>query len=354
MFYGELLFFSFSIFPTMFKKKFDLRLDLDTRCNFRCHYCDNSSLDPAIKVSFPLEQFEKVFQTAEKESWSLFLSCAGEPLLNSKFIEIMDVLSRTVKTPDVSMVTNALLLNEAHRKQILNSPIDRLFISMDSLSPEIYTKWCGVTVDQFQKVVSNIEAFAEERLQQKKRPHVIVTAIAMKDTLEGLPDIARWLKRLKVSAFNIQWLNSMDHDYLRAEQLDMNDPAVAARFHEILSEVRDILKGSGVMLDYPRVLSKEKIKSVWNNRKLWRNKSYYFKDAFLKLISKRRGLPCRFATNTFYLWPNGHLKGCPADGFETDNIFDGVHTLQGEVERVKAAVAKGETPSCKSCLFKVE
>lgn len=338
----------------MLLNKVDLRLDLDTRCNLRCHYCDNSSLDPAIKVSFPLDQFRSVFQFAEKNCWSLFLSCAGEPLMNSKFVEIMDLLRQTVRSPDVSMVTNALALNETHRQQILNSPIDRLFISMDSLSPEIYTRWCGVSVEQFQRVVENIEAFAEAREKQKHRPHLIVTAIAMKDTLEGLPDIARWLKRLKASAFNIQWLNSMNHDYLRKEQLDLNNPAVAARVHEVLAEVEGILKGSGVLLDYPHTVSREKLKSVWRNRVLWRNKFSYFVDLFRKLSYRRRGLPCRFATNTFYLWPNGHLKGCPADGFETGNIFDGTHSMLSEMDVVKAAIKEGRTHHCESCLFKVE
>lgn len=340
----------FSIFTGMFSHRKDLRLDLDTRCNFRCHYCDNADLDPATKISFPLEQFEKVFKSAEKNCWSLFLSCAGEPLVNPKFPEVMELLSRTVRTPDISMVTNALLLNDRNRKLILDSPIDRLFISMDSLVPEIYTKWCGVSAEQFQKVVDHIESFAAERLS-RDRPHLIVTAIAMKDTLEGLPDIARWLRRLKVSAFNIQWLNSMDHDYLRKEQLDLSNPETARKVQDVLDEVRGILKGSGVLLDYPRAVSREKLVSVWKNRKLWRNKLYYFKDVLMKLTARRRGLPCRFANNTFYLWPDGHLKGCPADGFETGNLFDGVHTLESEMESVRKKIAAGETPHCKKCLF---
>lgn len=334
--------------------KKDLRIDLDTRCNFRCHYCDNADLDPAIKVSLPLDKIEPVFRSAEKNCWSLFLSCAGEPLVNPRFAEMMELLSRTVKTPDVSMVTNALLLNERNRKLILESPIDRLFISMDSLSPEVFTKWCGITVPQFQKVIEHIECFARERLQQKKRPHLIVTSIAMKDTLDGLPEIARWLKDLHVSAYNIQWLNSMDHDYLRKEQLDLSDPTVAAKVQSVLDEVRGILKGSGVLLDYPRTLSKEKMVSVWNNRKLWRNRLAYFKDVFLKLVSSRRGMPCRFATNTFYLWPDGHLKGCPADGFDTGNLFDGKHSLESEMDFVRREITAGNLSRCKDCLYRVE
>ena len=351
---GGLLFVEpFSILFCMLKGKKDLRLDLDTRCNFKCRYCDNSSLDPATKISIPLEQLENVFRSAEKNCWSLYLSCAGEPLVNSKFPEIMELLSKTVHTPDISMVTNALLLNERNRRLILDSPIDRLFISMDSLDPEIYTKWCNVSVESFQKVVSHIESFAKERLQRGK-PHMIVTAIAMKDTLEGLPDIARWLAKLKVSAFNIQWLNSMDHDYLRDEQLDLSDPVVSEKVHSVLSSVRDILKGSGVLLDYPRTVSKEKIASVWMNRRLWRNKFHYFGDILQKLSAKRRGQPCRFAKNTFYLWPDGHLKGCPADGFETLNIFDGTHTLESEMERVCSMVDSREIRHCDGCLFKME
>ena len=344
----------FSIFTTMFMSKKDLRIDLDTRCNFRCHYCDNADLDPATKVSLPLDKIEPVFKSAEKNCWSLFLSCAGEPLVNPRFPELMKLLSETVKTPDVSMVTNALLLNERNRRIILDSSIDRLFISMDSLSPEVFTKWCGVNVTQFQKVIEHIECFARERLQQKKRPHLIVTSIAMKDTLEGLPEIARWLKDLHVSAYNIQWLNSMDHDYLRKEQLDMSDPQVAAKVNKVLDEVRSILKGSGVILDYPRTVNKEKLVSVWNNRKLWRNRLSYFKDVFLKLVAARRGMPCRFATNTFYLWPDGHLKGCPSDGFDTGNLFDGNHTLESEMNSVRRQIAEGKMPRCKDCLYRVE
>lgn len=104
-------------------------------------------------------------------------------------------LSKHVKTPDVSIVTNALLLNKANRARILESPIDRVFVSMDSISPEVYTRWTGVSQAKFEKVFDSIEAFAEERLQSKNPPHLIVTAIAMKDTIEDLPEIARWLKK---------------------------------------------------------------------------------------------------------------------------------------------------------------
>ena len=60
---------------------------------------------------------------------------------------------------------------------------------------------------------------------------------------------------------------------------------------QVLEEVADILKGSGVLLDYPRTISKEKIWSVFQNSKLWRNRFYYFRDAVSKWTASRRHLP---------------------------------------------------------------
>ena len=73
----------------MFKHRKDLRIDLDTRCNFRCRYCDNADLEQSTKLSLPLEKIQPVFESAEKNCWSLFLSCAGEPLVNPRFPELM-------------------------------------------------------------------------------------------------------------------------------------------------------------------------------------------------------------------------------------------------------------------------
>lgn len=337
----------------MLKKKIDLRIDLDTRCNLRCHYCDNPLTNKDLKISLPINSIKNLFEFAEKNCWQLFLSCAGEPLMNPDFANIMQLL-KIVKTPDVSMVTNALALNETNRKLILDSNINRLLISMDTLIPEIYTKWCGVNADMFTRVVDNIEAFAKAREKQKKQPHLIITAIAMRDTLDGLVDIAKWLKQLKVSAFNIQWLNSMNHDYLKKEQLDLNSPKVLAKVNSIFNEVQNILKGSSVKLDYPHTVNFEKFKSAVRGSLLYKNKMYYFKDLFAKLFFKRRHMPCRFAANTFYLWPDGHLKGCPADGFKTFNVFDNEHSLETEVNRVLDSLQKSFPENCKKCLFKVE
>ena len=126
----------------LFEKRVDLRIDLDTRCNFKCRYCDNSDLPISSKVSIPINEIDTLFQNAEK-SVGLFLSCAGEPLLNPQLEQILNSLSINVKTPDVSMVTNGLLLNQANRKIILDSSIDRIFVSMDSLSRNLYKLvWC--------------------------------------------------------------------------------------------------------------------------------------------------------------------------------------------------------------------
>lgn len=146
----------------------------------------------------------------------------------------------------------------------------------------------------------------------------------------------------------------MGHDYLKEQQLQLDDPLVAKNVKRILDEVALILRHSGVLLDYPRTISKEKVLSVWNNRRFWRRKWFYLKDAFLKLSAKRRGFPCRFATNTYYLWPDGHLKGCPADALKTENLFNSNTTLEKEMARVQQVFSKKFLDACHTCSFHLE
>lgn len=287
--------------------KYDLRLDLDTRCNLQCTYCDNRDIPNEEKGSLDLGALEPLLPAINEHCWSVYLSCGGEPTLHPRFREFLQQLGTHLNKPDISIVTNAILLNESNRKALLESPVNRVLVSIDSHDPAIFSRLCGTNIDIANRIYSNLEQFALERTSMRNPPHLIVTAIAMKSTLTGLPELATWLRKIGVSCFNVQWLNPLNYAEMRAEVLNPNSFEVRST----LAEIRRALKGSKVLLDWPREISIDKLGSVWNNRILFKNRVAYLRTAVRKAFARRLGFPCVHANNTFYLNPKGEFNMCP-------------------------------------------
>ena len=286
---------------------YDLRLDLDTRCNLQCVYCDNRDIPSERKASLDLSSFEPLLPAINSNCWSVYLSCGGEPTLHPQFRTLLEQLRTQLTRPDISMVTNGILLNDANRNALLASPVNRILVSIDSHDADLFARLCGTKPEIAEKIFTNLEQFALERMHHPKPLHLIVTAIAMKSTLAGLPELAKWLRTLHVSAFNVQWLNPLEYTEMRQEVLDPHSFEVRST----LLEIQKILKGSDVLLDWPRDRSWDKIKSVWANRTLFRNRFAYLQNAVRKVLGPRLGMPCVHANNTFYLDPNGEFNMCP-------------------------------------------
>ena len=105
-----------------------LRLDLDTRCNLRCEFCSTGHAGNVDRGPFPDDRFDAIASGLGKDVWSVFLSCAGEPLLDPGFERAMESVRRNLSHRDVQLVSNATLLSEAkaraHGGDGFQHPID--------------------------------------------------------------------------------------------------------------------------------------------------------------------------------------------------------------------------------------
>lgn len=116
----------------------DLRISMTDRCNFRCPYCMPKEVfgpghaflkDPQLMSLDELVGIARAFVALGVEKIRL---TGGEPLLRADVAELVRVLKRELRVPDVALTTNGWLL-EKYAEALREAGLDRVNVSVDSL-----------------------------------------------------------------------------------------------------------------------------------------------------------------------------------------------------------------------------
>ena len=143
-------------------------------CNFRCEYCIHS-LDPtergflSDKKSMDLELFQKVIEDIKASGQKIKMlrfAAIGEPLLHKEIASMVRYAREAEVAESIDIVTNASLLTEELSKELIESGLTRLRISLEGLSGNDYKKHAGVEID-FSKLVENIRYFYQHCKETK-------------------------------------------------------------------------------------------------------------------------------------------------------------------------------------------
>lgn len=123
-----------------------LRISLVDRCNFRCHYCmpEGSDLEYVLQQDL-LTQAELMILLREvfiPVGFTRFRLTGGEPLIRPGVVEIVRTIAQFPETKDLSMTTNAFLL-ESMAQDLYNAGLRRINISLDSLDPGVFDQIIG-------------------------------------------------------------------------------------------------------------------------------------------------------------------------------------------------------------------
>lgn len=121
-----------------------LRVSVIDRCNLRCIYCQPVKnlklLDHADILSY--EEILKVIRVAAEVGIRKVRLTGGEPLLRRNLLHLVESVCRTPGIEDVSITTNAVLLEEMARP-LFEAGIRRINVSLDTLNPLKYAKMTG-------------------------------------------------------------------------------------------------------------------------------------------------------------------------------------------------------------------
>ena len=121
-------------------KPYFLTIESTNACNLRCPLCPTGrgTLERPTTM-LPLELFKKCIDEVGRYLLSMNVSNYGEPMLN-RDVAKMIAYAKTV-VPDVVMACNAHFITEESARDLVESGLDRIYISFDGTDQETYEKY---------------------------------------------------------------------------------------------------------------------------------------------------------------------------------------------------------------------
>lgn len=142
---------------------FVIMVDPSSACNLRCKFCPTGDLQ-LIKSTgryqgyMTLPMFKKIICDLDEfvsPIKTLRLYKEGEPLVNPKFPEFVEIAKKSNKIGRIDTTTNGILLKPDLSKRIIESGIDQINISINGVSKDQYKFLTKSKID-FEKLVDNI------------------------------------------------------------------------------------------------------------------------------------------------------------------------------------------------------
>ena len=180
-----------------------LLIETTTRCNLRCKQCAHV----VGKYTFDdmkMETFERL-RPLFPHLAQVALYGHGETFLYKHFFEMLEELKRHQLL--VYVTTNGTLLSDAVCERLVELGLDKLAISMDAATPELFNEIRRGA--DFEKVAQNIRRLnaAKKRAGRDDRPTLSLMYCAMKSNIQELPKLVRladeWNMTHGVSVMNI-------------------------------------------------------------------------------------------------------------------------------------------------------
>lgn len=160
-----------------------------TSCNLRCPECP-SGLRAFTRPTGMLENafFRKTIDEMHRELLYLIFYFQGEPYLNPAFLDMVKYASG--KRIYTATSTNAHYLTDEMAKRTIESGLDRLIISIDGTTQEVYQQYrIGGKLDKVIEGARNIVRW--KKAMNSKKPFVVFQFLVVKPNEHQIEDVKK-------------------------------------------------------------------------------------------------------------------------------------------------------------------
>lgn len=196
--------------PVQIGLPFFISIEPTTSCNLRCPQCPSGLREFTRPTGMLQNQlFEKIILQTKKHLHSLTFYFQGEPYLNPDFLKMVSFANDNNIFTITS--TNAHYLTEENAKQTVLSKLDKLIISVDGITQEVYEKYrIG---GQYTKVIEGTkEILKQKRLLKSSTPHVVWQFVVFKTNEHQIEAVKKLGKELGVDEVKIKTAQIYDFE----------------------------------------------------------------------------------------------------------------------------------------------
>jgi cyclic pyranopterin phosphate synthase len=188
-----------------------LRISITNRCNLKCLYCHREGETREINNEMTCRTVGNIVRASQAFGVDRVKFSGGEPLIRNDFEEIIKSLPML---RDVSATTNGTFLAQRARS-LAESGLDRINISLPSLSPEQYRE---VTGGDIYKVLDGIDAAVDWGMTPVKLNMVLLKGINDTEILKMMDFTGKFEGKVI-----LQLIELMDFQGTAQYQVDINE-----------------------------------------------------------------------------------------------------------------------------------
>ncbi len=195
--------------PMVFGLPVSISIEPTTSCNLRCPECP-SGLRSFTRPTGMLEEkfFRQITMQLHRELLYLIFYFQGEPFLNPGFLEMIRFASS--KKIYTATSTNAHFLDDETAKSTVQSGLDRLIISIDGTTQDVYEKYrIGGSLQKVLEGTRNIIKWKKKL--NSTTPYVVFQFLIVKPNEHQIEEIKKLAKETGVD--NVAFKTAQIYDY---------------------------------------------------------------------------------------------------------------------------------------------
>ena len=194
---------------TQWGMPFTISIEPTTNCNLGCPECPSG-----LKVfsrntgNIEMDTYTKMMEQVHHNLLYLYFYFQGEPYMHPQFLELV----RIAKEKKIYTVTstNAHFLTERKAKETIESGLDRIIISIDGTTQEVYENYRrGGTLTKVIEGAKNLVRYKKEL--KSKTPHIIIQFLVVKPNEHQIEDIYKLAEDIGVDEVKLKTAQIYDY-----------------------------------------------------------------------------------------------------------------------------------------------
>lgn len=207
--------------PVQWGLPISISFEPTTSCNLRCPECP-SGLREFTRPTGMLKKdfFSNTIDDLHKDLLYLIFYFQGEPYLNRDFLEMVKYASS--KGIYTATSTNAHYLTDDVAKRTVESGLDRLIISIDGTTQEVYQQYrVGGNIEKVLEGARNIVKWKKEL--KRKTPFVFFQFLVVKPNEHQVDEIKQLAKEVGVDEVRFKTAQVYDYENDPNQLIPMNE-----------------------------------------------------------------------------------------------------------------------------------